>query len=474
MPLFSYHGRVGRLKFFLAGLIIGGISSLIGFLVIWLIPDIVANLAQNQTSEGASFLAIAIPLFFAGSIGILLGSSFIVRRFHDLGKSGMWWFALLIPFYNIHLAIGLLTERGTIGPNQYGEDTLPLLDVAQTDPVHRISQNKAARSVLFVIMLGLLIFSHGGTPGSAVNEAMNKTVSEGNATVVNLDGKLISNFPQELILDKAAIVASSNYDGSFTNTYSANFYSDLSTTTLEQMYSSYFLQNGYAAPQVIHSVESTINGGHSSLTVINTKNGTYRQVQIFIFNAADAVQNPLKPTSFTVMVTPQQTLIPPEALGSSAAPTANPSISSGWKEITLNSASPAVCYKVSYPSDLTAGAGTAGTTPVENFVNADRTKEISVSAESNSFATLDGAVQPIIDQLKAGGVTPEVKSFTTVSGLQGRTLVYSGGSNTVVLGIVATSASGKNILLEMSQSHVSPSDVATAETMAASFALCGN
>lgn len=46
----------------------------------------------------------------------------IIRRCHDLDKSG--WFSLLlgIPVINIFFGCYLTFVRGTIGPNKYGED----------------------------------------------------------------------------------------------------------------------------------------------------------------------------------------------------------------------------------------------------------------------------------------------------------------------------------------------------------------
>lgn len=45
-----------------------------------------------------------------------------IRRLHDLERPGVHWLLLLIPFYNIYLGFVLLLQKGTEGPNRYGED----------------------------------------------------------------------------------------------------------------------------------------------------------------------------------------------------------------------------------------------------------------------------------------------------------------------------------------------------------------
>jgi uncharacterized membrane protein YhaH (DUF805 family) len=55
-----------------------------------------------------AFLALLIPYIAAG-----------VRRLHDLGKSGWWWFVSLIPFGSIVLIV-LWATAGNPGRNQYG------------------------------------------------------------------------------------------------------------------------------------------------------------------------------------------------------------------------------------------------------------------------------------------------------------------------------------------------------------------
>jgi hypothetical protein len=47
-----------------------------------------------------------------------------VKRLHDLDRSGAHYWLLLVPLYNIYLALLLLFKKGTTGPNRFGPDPL--------------------------------------------------------------------------------------------------------------------------------------------------------------------------------------------------------------------------------------------------------------------------------------------------------------------------------------------------------------
>lgn len=50
-----------------------------------------------------------------------------VRRLHDIGKSGNWFFLNLIPFVGSIWLIVLLAKDGQAGDNQYGPDPKPVM-----------------------------------------------------------------------------------------------------------------------------------------------------------------------------------------------------------------------------------------------------------------------------------------------------------------------------------------------------------
>ena len=151
MNFFSYRGRIGRQKYIIGLIVAAVLSAIIGFVYFFVVLSSLTLILLK-----AGFLAVIFMFLFGfivSLIPVFLTSTLIVKRFHDVGKSGWWWFALLIPIYDIHLAIGLLTERGTVGPNPYGEDILP----ANTpdDIFNRFSQNNAAKLIADVLIVGL-------------------------------------------------------------------------------------------------------------------------------------------------------------------------------------------------------------------------------------------------------------------------------------------------------------------------------
>jgi uncharacterized membrane protein YhaH (DUF805 family) len=151
MNFLSYRGRIGRQKYIIGLIVVSVLSAIIGFLYFFVVLSSLTLILSK-----AGFLAVIFMFllgFIVSLIPVFLTSTLIIKRFHDVGKSGWWWFALLIPIYNIHLAIGLLTERGITGPNPYGEDILP----ANTpdDIFNRFSQNNAARLIADVLIVGL-------------------------------------------------------------------------------------------------------------------------------------------------------------------------------------------------------------------------------------------------------------------------------------------------------------------------------
>ena len=59
-------------------------------------------------------LAVIIPTIAVG-----------IRRLHDIDKSGWWLLLGLVPFVGGLILIYFFVQKGTTGPNQFGEDQLP-------------------------------------------------------------------------------------------------------------------------------------------------------------------------------------------------------------------------------------------------------------------------------------------------------------------------------------------------------------
>ena len=103
--LFSFKGRISRLSYFLHNIV-----EFVFFFAFFLVLEEFPGKVQVSLLLGA--------LAFAG----WAESTVTVRRFHDLGKSGLYLFLLVIPLVNLFWTLVLTFGRGTIGPNRYGPD----------------------------------------------------------------------------------------------------------------------------------------------------------------------------------------------------------------------------------------------------------------------------------------------------------------------------------------------------------------
>jgi uncharacterized membrane protein YhaH (DUF805 family) len=72
---------------------------------------------------------IAFPDYQDGPISLLvslalviLGFSVMVRRLHDIDRSGWWWLIAFIPLVGWVLIVVWQCTKGTAGTNQFGPD----------------------------------------------------------------------------------------------------------------------------------------------------------------------------------------------------------------------------------------------------------------------------------------------------------------------------------------------------------------
>lgn len=88
--------------------------------------NVIVNIAGTTLfGDGLISVLITIALLVpAVSVG--------VRRLHDTNRTGWWMLAFIIPLLGLILALFWLTKRGTVGPNQYGDDPLEGYAGAQT------------------------------------------------------------------------------------------------------------------------------------------------------------------------------------------------------------------------------------------------------------------------------------------------------------------------------------------------------
>jgi uncharacterized membrane protein YhaH (DUF805 family) len=73
------------------------------------------------TMRGKEEAAIPLLALLTAQVITLV---FIAKRFHDLNRSAWYILGMIVPLYNIYLAIILLFQKGTTGPNRFGPDPL--------------------------------------------------------------------------------------------------------------------------------------------------------------------------------------------------------------------------------------------------------------------------------------------------------------------------------------------------------------
>jgi uncharacterized membrane protein YhaH (DUF805 family) len=80
---------------------------------------IIGDRAQSLNSLGAF---LGSPYVFLVLLIIRLNAAVSIRRLHDIGKSGWFWFIGLIPIVNLYLVYLTCIKKGDVGHNQYGPD----------------------------------------------------------------------------------------------------------------------------------------------------------------------------------------------------------------------------------------------------------------------------------------------------------------------------------------------------------------
>lgn len=103
---FSYKGRLNRLRFIKR------------ILLIWIIISIISSLRVTDPGSMNIFATI-ISIPFIVSYFML-----VIRRLHDLNRTGLCCLWLCVPLINILFLIYVYCFKGTSGSNKYGPDPL--------------------------------------------------------------------------------------------------------------------------------------------------------------------------------------------------------------------------------------------------------------------------------------------------------------------------------------------------------------
>ena len=110
---FSYRGRLNRKPFILRGLLLSVLSSVMS--------TVMTEMTEASSTVMHLLALLPLILMVVLSVGTFM---LIIRRWHDLGKSGWLSLLMLIPLLNFLVLIFLWVKKGTDGPNAYGDDPL--------------------------------------------------------------------------------------------------------------------------------------------------------------------------------------------------------------------------------------------------------------------------------------------------------------------------------------------------------------
>lgn len=99
----------GRIK---SGYYFGGVVF-VSF-VSWVISMLLAAIFGADSSVGLGLMAVL------GVVCIVLSLGLVIRRFHDLNKSGFYVFLFFIPLVNLVVGLWILFAGGDSAANTYG------------------------------------------------------------------------------------------------------------------------------------------------------------------------------------------------------------------------------------------------------------------------------------------------------------------------------------------------------------------
>lgn len=130
--LFTAQGRLGRLQYLLANLVLFGVQTLLGFVVLLpVINSLKQALMEAQLNPEAAGQISFGPFMMSGLLvlGVSLFSVWSYcclasQRSHDLGKPGTYCLFSFVPLLNIYWAFRWLFSEGQRGANTYGPDPL--------------------------------------------------------------------------------------------------------------------------------------------------------------------------------------------------------------------------------------------------------------------------------------------------------------------------------------------------------------
>ena len=113
--IFTTEGRLNRLRYFKYMVILALVAGISTF--------VMSCMATFLTGDHESVL-VSMVMTFWGIVGSVGNIMMIIRRLHDLDKSGWFVLVVMIPVIGLIFSIYLFFAPGTVGYNRYGADRL--------------------------------------------------------------------------------------------------------------------------------------------------------------------------------------------------------------------------------------------------------------------------------------------------------------------------------------------------------------
>ena len=119
----DFSGRASRREYWLFVLANAIIALVIGIIAGIATGGAAVNIAAGGSGAGLAGGAVVVLVISSiYSLGIVLpGLAVAVRRLHDIGKSGVWYFITFVPFIGSIWLLVLLATKGATAANEYGE-----------------------------------------------------------------------------------------------------------------------------------------------------------------------------------------------------------------------------------------------------------------------------------------------------------------------------------------------------------------
>jgi uncharacterized membrane protein YhaH (DUF805 family) len=112
---FTTKGRLNRLRYFKRWLLIIFLNMVLSMIIAMTFMD---PSGEGMATTGYILIFLLFVVFAAAHVFLM------IRRLHDLNRSGFYYFLLVVPLVNVLFSLYVIFAPGTIGPNQYGPDPL--------------------------------------------------------------------------------------------------------------------------------------------------------------------------------------------------------------------------------------------------------------------------------------------------------------------------------------------------------------